>query len=302
MKKHFLLLPLVSSILFSCKSQSDYNYPVPYNFNEANLKLLLDDELNEISGISLTNNGEQIIGVADEKGVLYFLDAATGKILKKLEFHKDGDYEDVELVGKDLYVLKSSGTLYQVKDIMQTETGEFEKFNTALEISNDVEGLCYDKKNNQLLLACKASPDLDTPISHKEQVRAVYSFDLKTNTLNKENSVRISRKAFLEFVLANPTLPKANKWKERFGDQAENFAFEPSAIAIQESTGNYYVLSSVGKMLAVFTPDWKLHTLIKFDKSKFVQPEGICFDQAENLYICNEGKSSNAIIYKFERK
>ena len=106
MKKHFLLLPLVSSILFSCKSQSDYNYPIPYNLNEAKLKLILEDELNEISGISLTEDGKQIIGVADEKGILYFIDASTGEILKRLEFHKDGDYEDVELVGNDLFVLK----------------------------------------------------------------------------------------------------------------------------------------------------------------------------------------------------
>lgn len=302
MKKHFILLPLVSSILFSCKSQSDYNYPIPYNLNEANLKMILEDDLNEISGISLTEDGEQIIGVADEKGILYFLDALTGEILKRLEFHKDGDYEDVELVGDDLFVLKSSGTLYQVKDIMNTETGAFEKFNTALEISNDVEGLCHDKKNNLLLLACKASPKLDEPITLKEQERAVYSFDLNTNSLIESNPVFISRKSFQEFVLANPELPKAGKWKSRFGDEAENFAFEPSAIAIQESTGNYYVLSSVGKVLAVFTPNWKLHTLIKLDKSKFAQPEGICFDQSENLYICNEGKTGNAIIYKFERK
>jgi uncharacterized protein YjiK len=302
MKKHFLIFPLLSSILFSCKSQSDYNYPIEYNLNLPSQKLVLDDELNEISGISLDEKNNQFIGIADEKGILYFIDASTGTIQKRLEFHKDGDYEDIELIGDDLYILKSSGTLYLIKDRFQKEKAEFEKFNTALEVSNDVEGLCYDKRNNKLLLACKASPTLDAEVTNMEQERAIYSFNLKTKALSEDKPVLITREQFLKFIEENPDLPKAKKWKTRFGAGAENFDFEPSAIAIQESTGRYYVLSSVGKMLAVFNPNWELHTLIKLDKEKFLQPEGICFDQSENLYICNEGKTEQAIIYKFERK
>ena len=301
MTKRFLLFPILSSILFSCKSQPNFNYPIDYTINQPEVKLILEEELNEISGICIDSEGQQFIGIADEKGIIYLIDSNTGKILNRIIFHKDGDYEDVELIGKDLYILKSSGTLYLIRDVLNAKSIEFEKFNTALEVSNDVEGLCYDKQQNSLLLACKASSKLNTEITDEEQERAIYRFDLKTHTLD-EKPILIKKDAFLSFVKSHPELPKSKKWLERFGPSTKNFSFEPSAIAIQESTGRYYVLSSVGKMLAVFKPDWQLHTLIKLDKEKFIQPEGICFDKAENLYICNEGKTQEAIIYKFDRK
>lgn len=300
--RNLILLPMLSLMLQSCHSQDNYNYPIEYDLTNADTKLVLADELNEVSSIALSEDEKHIACITDEMGILYIISPEDGSIQQRIDFHKDGDYEGIEIIGKEIFIMKSSGTIYHIEDYMAEQPLEFTKYNTELSTANDVEGLGYDPENKHLLMACKASPDLDTEISGKEQERAIYKFDLNSKKLITDSAIRIHRELFKEYIEQTPDHPAYKKWMKRFGEEAENFRFEPSAIAVQKSTGRTYMLSSVGKMLAVFEKDGRLHTLIKLNKSDFIQPEGICFDKAENLYICNEGKDKQAIVYKFNRK
>ena len=78
-------------------------------------------------------------------------------MIEEIQFHKDGDYEGIEIVGDKVYVIKSTGTIYEVTN-PGTKEQQRKKFNSFLSKENDVEGLAYDKKNNRLLVACKGIP------------------------------------------------------------------------------------------------------------------------------------------------
>ncbi len=81
-----------------------------------------------------------------------------------------------------------------------------------------------------------------------------------------------------------------------------NKKFPPAYILFILLWGSFFSGCAQQQAGTVFEKDGRLHTLIKLNKSDFIQPEGICFDKAENLYICNEGKDKQAIVYRFNRK
>ncbi|MCB0664273.1 MAG: SdiA-regulated domain-containing protein, partial [Saprospiraceae bacterium] len=128
--------------LFSCFFTTTAQL-FPYQFHAPDAVWELDDELNEISGLSTSRDGQQLVAVQDEDGIIYFLDKKDGSILRKVSFWDDGDYEGIEMVGKDVFVIKSTGTVYWVKGA-ESEEPVTEKFNYDLNKDNDVEGLGYD--------------------------------------------------------------------------------------------------------------------------------------------------------------
>ena len=66
-------------------------------------------------------------------------------------------------------------------------------------------------------------------------------------------------------------------------------AFRPSALAKNVNTNEWYILSSVNKVLVVTDASWKIKNVYPLNPKLFNQPEGIAFDDHNNLYISNEG-------------
>ncbi|HTG56102.1 MAG TPA: SdiA-regulated domain-containing protein, partial [Niabella sp.] len=66
-------------------------------------------------------------------------------------------------------------------------------------------------------------------------------------------------------------------------------AFEPSALARHPVTGNWYIVSSVNKMLVTANRQWEVTATYPLSRKLLGQPEGIAFDGAGNLYISSEG-------------
>src|SRR5690606_16386095 len=151
------------------------------------------------------------------------------------------------------------------------------------------EGLGYDSGRNRLLVACKGE-------SKKESVeKRFYGVDLGSDEL----------KAIPLFSLSAESLQDPVNWisKERYDNSGIPLrkvnTFNPSGIATHPITGGFYVLSSVGKLLAVLTHEGKIRQIVPLDPRRFKQPEGITFDREGNLFISNEGRGEHAVIYKF---
>ncbi|PIY11705.1 MAG: hypothetical protein COZ17_06000 [Flavobacteriaceae bacterium CG_4_10_14_3_um_filter_33_47] len=255
-------------ILISCQNllKNNFDESTAYNFSKPEKYWEMPYELREISGID-TINAHQLIAHNDEKGDLYIYDLKHKSIKKTIPFGKNGDYEDVVIVGKTAYVLQSNGTLFQVENFLESPKTIVHK--TFLSNKDDVEGLCFDKKNNQLLLATKG---------HKSN--KIYAFSIKNNALNSQAVFEIDSK----------DLKKKYKIKKDFS---------PSAIAIHPKTKHYFVLSSIGKMIAEFNRQGKLLHVFNINYSHFGQPEGICFSENGDLYIANEANVGKANILKF---
>ena len=279
MKKIFFIL-IALGFLSCSRSQ---NICVNFDLNHPTEVIKLPSVLKEISGITMFGKNK-IACVQDEKGTVYVYDIHKDKLKESVDFGRNKDYEAIANVNDTIYVLKSNGTIYEIDALESTEEQTTE-YATFLSKENNCEGLCYDKLNNRLLIACKGKPEKGTA---KKSMKAVYAFDLSKKELQKEPVLIFSPEDIIEMGShseQNKTF--LNSFSE---EQKHSDLFEPSEIAIEPLSGNYFILSSVGKRLAAFSPAGKLIAVVNLDPSLFKQPEGLTFTPKGEMIISDEGK------------
>jgi len=292
MKISGFFIGILTLLSFGISSHS--NSFLPYRFDVPSDIYTLDNELEEISGLSFSKNDEYLLAVQDEDGLIYYLDKKNGEIVKKIEFWKEGDYEGIEAVGNDVFVIKSTGTVYWIPNTDGKKL-DTEKFNYDLNKDNDVEGLAYDKVNHQLLLACKAHPD------GQKDTRGIYSFNLTHKQLLQDPVYLLKLSAIHAYLDKKPNIARLKKIEDFFSD--DELKFSPSAIAVHPISGELYLLSSKGKMMVVMNKKNEVTYIQKLQKEEHPQPEGMCFDKEGNLYISNEAKDKDSkatiLVYNY---
>ncbi|MGM5469712.1 SdiA-regulated domain-containing protein [Flavobacteriaceae bacterium LMO-SS05] len=258
----------VFSVILSCNpnSQASFDISKHYDLKTPSEYFEMPHKLREISGID-TINTHQFVTHNDENGRIFIYDLKNKTIIRTISFGKDGDYEDVAIAGKTAYVVRSDGTLFEVKNYLENPLTTIHK--TFLSEKDNVEGLCYDQEDNQLLLATKGN-----------KVKKIYAFSIENKTLNPKPIFEINPKSI----------------KARYHVKTE---FSPSAIAIHPITKNYVVLSSIGKMLAEFDREGHVMQVFNINYAQFEQPEGLCFSKNGDMFISNESKNSKANILKY---
>ena len=272
------------------------NYPAfHYLLDQPDQVFKMPKALKEISGLSLTADGQQIAANNDEQGIIFLLNKETGHLEQEIDFLEKGDYEGIEIVGLDAYVVKSSGAIYRVSDYA-SDKRKTKKSDTFLSKESDVEGLAYDLTNHRLLVACKGHA---AGGKEAKQQKAVYGFDLDAGAISPEPLFVLSLPDIRRFLEQNNHSTALEKLLVFFSEDAKQMGFSPSGIALHPFTCDVYILSSSGKMLLVCSPKGEILFLEKLKKSIHHQPEGICFDQDGALFIANEGQDGPGKIYKF---
>jgi len=271
------------------------DHDFPYQLDEPVEAFKLPNKLREISGLGIDAAGKYLYAVQDEDGDLFLINSTTGEVEQEGKFHKSGDYEGVEIANGRVFVVKSSGTLYEVINF-KTDNQELVKHKFTFNKNSDIEGLGYDPIANRLLISCKGKAGKGEEFEFK---KGIFGLDLTTMKLDEAPIYTISVeevKAFLE--LNHHILEKVDKLVKLF-QPGEEFIFGPSGLAVHPKTGDVYITSSVGKLLVVLQRDGKIKHMIKLKKKIHEQPEGIVFAQDGTLYISNEGKDGKGKIYKF---
>lgn len=266
------ILPvLLTVLLFSaCDTQSQTTILKIQGFDWAAKKVVeLQPDLNEISGIVYDKAQKVFLSVNDEQGVLYVLDEQNFRIKLALTFGKKGDYECVTTGAEKVFVLKSNGNIFSMTyngdTLIQNETFKFSE--SAVEF----ESCIWNQQQSQLqLISKKAAADKEI------QANNIYDLDIASGQY-KLDQQKIS-------------------WKSIRESGTDVKAFHPSAAAIQESTGNIFVLSSIEKLLVVFNAEWKIISVHHLDGNLFKQPEGITFDGSGNLIITNEAAGASPTL------
>lgn len=281
MRKTILLLTLSATMLCFCRPPGT-NDNFRYNLNKPDDIFNMPEILVEISGIELLNDTIMVC-IQDENGVLFYYDLKNKQLQKQITFGKDADYEDLAIVNDEVFVLQSNGNLHRLKHFESEKTITTTVHKTALKRANDCEGLCFDAKNNRLLIALKEKPEID-PTQNLEGFRAVYPFDLASKQLENEPAILI---------------PLGKQHTSAESDK-KHINFHPSAIGIHPISGNIYILASKGKALMVINQQGEIIAYEKLRKKIFPQPEGIAFATDGTLYISNEGAGGFGNILKFE--
>ncbi|MGW8121704.1 SdiA-regulated domain-containing protein [Roseivirga echinicomitans] len=243
----------------------------PYNLESPTATYRLPSILEEISALSYYGPN-QLATLNDEQGRVYIYDLEQIKIVQRIRFEGKGDFEGLELVGKDMYAIKSNGKLYKFNIDIE---GDVESIDSPFSSENDVEGLGYDKNSNNLLIALKGKGEIDDV---KVKGKAVYGYNLTTKKFS-EAPLYVLKDKDLERVLGT------GKAK-----------FKPSGIAVHPINGDIYMIASVGSALVVLNNDGSPKNLSILKRGLFPQPEGIAFMPNGDLFISNEEDHGGTIL------
>ena len=260
---------------------------IGYNLNRPSKAYYMPSKLTEISGLSFYKK-ELLACVQDEVGKLFIYDLKKEEVVSFIKFADGGDYEGVEIVGKDAFVIESNGNLFHIKNFEKEL--EVNKINTPLSPKNDIEGLGIDPENDLLLIACKEKPYLDA--DHKHGGKSIFAYRYTDNTFIKAPVHLLKKSQVSEFVEENSGYELSK----------EALNFKPSAVAVHPKTDQTYVIASAGKLLLVLSPDGSINALSQLNPKIYQQPEGLAFSPNGDMFIASEGKTGKGYILKFEYK
>ena len=223
----------------------------------------LPKELKEVSGIAYLDQNK-FACVQDEDGIIFIYNRSTDKIDKEISFAGGGDYEGLTVNGSTAYVVRSDGRIFEVD--MNGGNQSAKEYDTPLTSAHNVEGLCYDKKNNRLLLTIKDDEPGD------KNYKGIYAFNLATKTMAKEPVLQIN----LDDKLLNIEGEKKSK------------TIKPSALGIHPVTNDFYITDGPAAKLLIMDANGNIKNFLSLGKN-FAQAEGITFSPQGDIFISNEG-------------
>ena len=267
------------AVTSSCESQQQsYVSPPGYNLNNPK-RFNMPNVLREISGIAFyQETGDTLYTEQDEEGKVFRFKLGDDK-MQVTRFGKKGDFEDISVVNNFIVMLRSDGVLFTFP-LSETRKKEADKVKIFEDLLPDgeYEGLASNDMSKKLYVLCKHCRNEKTnkwgggiilQIDAGGVLTPVGNFELDIKEID---AISHSRK----------------------------INFHPSALAQNPLTKEWFILSSVNKMLVVTDENWKVKSVYPLNPSLFIQPEGIAFDRQQNLYISNErGLSSSATILLF---
>ena len=281
LKKFSSLLIFVLLICISCKNKKPYKSPAGYDINKPE-KFVMKNSLKEISGITFIPGKEDVLyAIEDEAGKLFSITLGSDQ-LSHSKFAKKGDFEDVTIFNNTtVAVLKSDGSLYlfPVNEIGKEKIDSVKEYESILP-EGEYEGLYAD--STKIMALCKNC----TGDKQKKEV-SVYTLQQGPG-----DSLKITNTFKVDITMIQPA------------DESGKEKFHPSGIAKNPVTHQWYIISSVNKLLLILDEQWKAKEYYPLDPSLFKQPEGITFNSKGDLYISNEGGTgdANILLFKYQKQ
>jgi hypothetical protein len=282
-------------MLISCASTyKNSKSIIGYNLSKPDLSLAMPDTLREISGLAIIDSST-FICIQDENGIMFIYDFINNKIKNQFPFHINGDYEGITKVDHSIFILRSDGMLFEIDNYLNPDSRIF-SYQTGKPANNN-EGLCYDKYNNRLLIACKGK--IGKGAEFKDR-RVIYGFDLAERALTKEPVFNFDIQNVIDFA-TNKNIDLPSKIRKRKGEKiSESFIkFQTSAICIHPKTKQLFLLSASDYMLFIFNPDGTVSHLEQLNPRIFNKAEGISFFNSGDMLITNEGQKKQPTVLRF---
>ena len=272
----FYISCIVFVFIVSCKPKKYiYKSPPHYNFSTV-FRDKLDLKIKEISGIVWDNQNDEFLAHNDEKGIIYYLDRDTKGIKREFVFTlSKGDYEDIAIVKKDIYVLQSDGKLFRIVTDSAGKQNTFDAGHLESSGKNDFETLYYDAERKALIMLCKNCSTDD------KKIVSAYAY--------YPDSIGFDNKAL--FTINVKTVDSMSP--------RPTSRFQPSAARIHPVLKKLFILSSASNQLVVTDLNGNIENVYMLAKKIFPQAEGLAFKSNGDMYISNEAVSSKAELLKF---
>lgn len=242
----------------------------------------MQDLLREISGIAFNKGiNDTLYAEEDENGKVFHFRLGDNRI-QSTRFGKKGDFEDISICNNYVIMLRSDGVLFTfpLSETGKKEADRVKVFENILP-SGEYEGLASIDSSKKIFVLCKHCTEEKT---NKWGGGSILQLDASGN-LTVSGNFEIAIKE-IDAILGS-----------------RKINFHPSALAKNVLTGEWYIISSVNKLLIITDENWTVKAAYPLDPLLFNQPEGIAFDRQQNLYISNErGQSISATVLLFAYK
>ena len=222
--------------------------------------------LKNISAIDYFAPGK-IACLQDEVGTIFIFNLDTGGIEKEYPFGPAGNYQGLVILYNDAYVACADGRIIEIKNY-ESEKREVTEHGTHLTINENVNGLCYDRRNNRLLVTIKGTED------GNQLYKGIYSFRLTDKRMLTNPVIRIDLRSRVFRNLQPKNMQTV---------------FQPSDLDISPNTGLLYLIDGTRDQLLRMRPNENIRDLTELDREKFIQPEGITFTPSGELFIASKG-------------
>jgi uncharacterized protein YjiK len=231
---------------------------------------LLPSGLAEISGLGLTAD-QRLLTHNDEVGRVFEVNYRRGVIVKSFwvgeQIVRD-DFEGIAVVGDRIFLLASTGRLYQFAEGANGSHVPFTVHDTGLGTECEFEGLAYDAAANALVLACK-----NVRVAGLKDFVVLYRYNLADTTTSRIERLTIP----LDRVIGT------NVWQ----------GFAPSDIAVDPGSGDYVLVSSQQKALLRVTAAGEVVWSRPLPPGQ-IMSEGIALTRDSLLILGDEASSASA--------
>ena len=228
----------------------------------------LPRRLQEISGLATTSD-HRLLAHNDEVGVVFEIDYRDGSIVKEFQLADmtdpvADDFEGIAVADGWIYLVTSSGRLYECHEGAAGESMLFRVYATGVGRDCEIEGLAYEADERELLLMCK-----DARSEGLAGRLAMYRWSIDEKRLSADS----------------PTVTPVRDFARRIGSNR----YRPSGIERHPVSGNYFVIAARQGAIAEVTPAGEVLAARRFTAGWHRQIEGIAFAADGALIIADEG-------------
>jgi hypothetical protein len=239
----------------------------------------LPKALQEISGLAVDSAG-RIFAHDDEQAIIYQLDPATHRVVKRFSFGLPavrGDFEAITVVGRQVILTTSDGVLYAGREGRDGESVPYVTQATGVGRSCEVEGMVYEQAGRALLFACK-EPRTRALSGHLAVLR--WSLDRKA----------LDPRPVIFLGLSEITR------------ELKDPGFHPSELVRVASTGHFLVLSGREHAIAEITLAGKVVAVAHLRRRDHRQAEGLAIAPNGALLVSDEGAGRRGTVAVYRRR
>lgn len=238
----------------------------------------LPKALQEISGLAVDSAG-RVFAHDDEQAVVYQLDPATHRVVKRFSFGRPavrGDFEAIAVVGRQVILTTSGGVLYAGREGRDGEAVPYVTQATGVGRACEVEGMAYEPAGRALLFVCK-EPRTTALAGHLAVLR--WSLDRKALDPRPRVFIRLSE----------------------ITRELKGSGFHPSELVRVAGSGHYLVLSGHEHAIAEITLAGKVVAVARLRRGDHRQAEGLALGPDGALLISDEGAGGRGTVTVYRR-
>lgn len=239
----------------------------------------LPKALREISGLAVDSAG-RIFAHDDEQAIIYQLDPATHRVVKRFSFGLPavrGDFEAIAVVGRQVILTTSNGVLYAGREGRDGESVPYVTQATGIGRDCEVEGMSYEAPGHALLFACK-EPRTPALVGHL----AVLRWSLDRKALDPRPWIFVPLSAITR--------------------ELKGQGFHPSELLRVPGNGHYLVLSGREHAIAEITSTGNVVAVARLRRADHRQAEGLAFAPDGSLLISDEGAGRRGAVTVYRRR